>query len=156
MTMMMTRVMIRGASPGRGRRETGSMTVEVAVLTPVIIVMLLVVVALGRVTHARQLVAEAAAAAARAGTLAAGPAGAAAAGQAAAAADLNRSELSCASSSVVVDAGALRPGGEVSATVACTADLSTLVMAGVPGSMTVSGSATSPVESYRDLGGVVP
>ena len=49
------------------------MVIELAILTPFVIVMLLVVVAFGRVTHARSLMDAAAAAGARAASLTSTP-----------------------------------------------------------------------------------
>jgi hypothetical protein len=52
---------------------------------------------------------------------------------------------------VTVDTGAFRPGGRVTAAVSCTADLSAMVLAGLPGTATVQATATAPLETYRDI-----
>jgi Flp pilus assembly protein TadG len=129
------------------------MAVELAILTPLVIVMLLVVVAFGRVTQGRAMVDQAAAAAARSASLAVTPSQARTAAIHDGLDTLTGAGLSCRGASVTVDTSAFRPGGQVSARVACTVDLSAMAMAGVPGTLTLTASATSPLESHRDLGG---
>ncbi len=122
-------------------------------MTPVVIVILLLVVALGRYAHGKQLVEQAAAAAARAASLAA------TAGQAqdralqAASGSLSDAGVSCASMSASVDTSSFRAGGTVTVTVTCAADLSGLTLAGVPGSATMSATGAAPLETYRQYAG---
>ena len=132
------------------------MAVELAILTPFLIAMLLLVVAFGRITHARALVDSAAAAAARSASLTGTPAGAAAAGTSAGRDMLDAAGLACTAPAVDVDTAQLRPGGQVTATVRCTADLSALTLVGVPGEITLSSTAVSPVESHREIAGSAP
>lgn len=134
--------------------DNGLMALELAILAPVILVMLLLVVAFGRVTHGRALVDQSAAAAARAASLAASPGQASADGAQTAQDTLARAGLSCSAASVSVDTGAFRPGGQVTATVRCTADLSELALTGLPGSIALVASATSPIEALRDISGM--
>lgn len=129
------------------------MVIEIAILTPFVVAMLLLVVAFGRITHARTLVDTAAAAGARAASLSPTPGQAAAAGQAAAHDALTAAGLACTGPSVDVDTSAVRPGGQIAVTVHCTADLSTLVLIGVPGTISLSAQAVSPIETHRDLTG---
>jgi Flp pilus assembly protein TadG len=124
---------------------------ELALVAPVFIALLLLVVGFGRVTHGRLLVDQAAAAAARAAALTATPAQAAAAGHAAATGTLDQAGVSCQGVDVSINTTAFQPGGQVSATVSCTADLSGLAVAGLPGSITLHATAHSPLEPYRDL-----
>jgi Flp pilus assembly protein TadG len=137
----------------KSRRDEGLMAVELAILVPLVIVMLLVVVAFGRVTQGRAMVDQAAAAAARTASLAATPSQATADAIREALATLAGAGLSCQGASVSVDTSAFRPGGQVTARVVCTVDLSQMAMAGVPGALTLTASATSPLEDYRDFGG---
>lgn len=132
------------------------MVVELAILTPFVIAMLLLVVAFGRVSHARVLVGGAAFAGARAASLAAAPGQAASDGRAAAIAALATAGLACTGPTVDVDTSALRPGGQVTVTVTCTADLSALTLVGVPGTLALTSRSVSPVETYRDLSGGRP
>lgn len=130
------------------------MALELAILTPLVIVMLLAVVAMGRVTQGRQLVDTAAASAARAASLANAPAQADTAAHTDAADTLTRAGLSCLHNptDVQVDTSDFRPGGQVAVTLTCTVSLARLALAGLPGSITLTATSTSPLEAYRDLG----
>jgi Flp pilus assembly protein TadG len=128
------------------------MVIELAILVPFVIAMLLLVVAFGRVTHARQLVDQAAAAAARAASLAGTPGGAGAQARSASIDTLTDAGLACPNPNVDVDTSALRPGGRVSVTVRCAVDLSAVALIGVPGALTMTATAVSPVETYRETG----
>jgi Flp pilus assembly protein TadG len=143
--------------PHPHRDERGLMSVELAILAPVVIVMLLAVVALGRVTQGRALVDQAAAAAARAASLARSPAQAQTDAVQAAGETLAAAGLSCAAKDVTIELGGFHPGGQVRATVRCDVDLSAMTWRGLPGSLTLTASSTSPLESWRDLpGGPTP
>ena len=146
----------RRAVHGLGvRGDAGLMALELAILTPVVLVMLLVVVAFGRVTHGRALVDQSASAAARAASLAATPGQANADAAQAARATLTSAGLNCTAAGVDVDTSAFRNGGQVAVTVTCTVDLSATAMAGLPGSLAMQASAVSPIEVHRDLTGMV-
>lgn len=135
----------------RRRDDTGLMALEMAILAPLTIVMLLVVVAFGRVTHGRTTVDQAAAAAARAGSLARSPGQADSDGAQAAQDTLAGAGQSCATFSIDIDTTAFRSGGQVTAVVVCTVDLSSLALTGLPGALTLHASATSPIETLRDV-----
>lgn len=131
--------------------DDGLAALELAILTPVLIAMLLLVVGLGRVSHGRQLVDQAAAAAARAAALTNAPGPASAAAQQAAADALNQAGVSCGQLHVDVNTGAFYPGGFVDVTVRCTANLSGLALAGLPGAVTLSVTSRSVLEAHRDF-----
>ena len=124
---------------------------EIVILTPLFIVLILLVAGLGRYSHAEQLTRQAAGAAARAASLTTGGTAATGEGERAARDTLTGLGLSCTSMTVAVDTGAFRPGGQVTATVSCTADLSAMMLAGLPGTATVTATAVAPLETYRDL-----
>jgi Flp pilus assembly protein TadG len=128
------------------------MALELALVAPAFLAMLLLVVGFGRVAYGRQLVDQAAAAAARAASLTGAPTLATAAANTAATSALSRAGVSCRRSSVTVDTSAFRPGGQVAATVRCTADLSGLAIPGFPGTVSLDATAAAPLEPYRDLG----
>jgi Flp pilus assembly protein TadG len=127
------------------------MAVELAILTPVVIAMLLVVVAFGRVTQARQLVDQAAAAGARAASLSASPGQAASEARQSVQDTLSQAGVSCSSAVVDVDTTGFRPGGQVGDRVRCTVDLSAMALIGIPGTLTLTADAQSPIETYRDV-----
>ena len=128
-------------------RDRGSMTTELVVLAPIVIVLLLLVVGLGRYAHGKQLVEQAAAAAARAASLTstAAPSAAAEPTQAAAG-SLADAGVSCTGMTTDVDTGSFRPGGMVTVTITCTADLSDLAMSGLPGTATFTATGRAPLE----------
>lgn len=131
--------------------DRGSSSMELAVLAPIVIALVLLVVAFGRVAHGRQLVESVAWSAARSSSLAVSPAAAADRAQESAQSALADAGLSCASLTATVDTSTFRAGGHVTVTVACTADLSTLAIPGVPGSITLTETASAPLETYRQF-----
>lgn len=135
-----------------GRGDAGFGSLELVIITPVLLVMLLLVVGFGRLTHGRQLVEQAASAAARAGTLDSTPAQASVDARQAAHDVLDQAGVSCSKFDVNVDTSQFAPGGQVSVTVTCTTSLSDLGLVGFPGSKTLSASAASPLEQFREYG----
>lgn len=133
------------------RRQDGFAAVELAILAPFVIVMLLLVVGFGRVSHGRQLVDQAGSAAARAAALTNAPGPASEQAQLAAAVTLAQAGMTCRELQVSVSTGAFYPGGYVDVDVTCRSDLSGLALAGLPGSVTLASSSRSPLETYRDL-----
>ncbi len=125
------------------------MTVELVVLTPVLLIVALMTLVLGRIADARQQVAEAA----RAGAEAAAVLPTAAAAQWGAPADavigLIGSKHTCAHVTVVTDTSHFFPGGYVTVRVTCAVLLSDLGVRGLPGSTSVQASATAPLDPYR-------
>jgi len=132
-------------------RDRGSMTTEFVVLAPIMIVIVLLVVGLGRYAHGKQLVEQAAAAAARAASLTAGSAEAQTRAARAAAGSLSDAGLSCTGITADVDTGSFRPGGVVTVTITCTADLSGLALSGLPGTATVTATGRAPLEAHRQM-----
>lgn len=133
------------------RNERGSAAVELVLVTPVLLVLLLLVVFGGRLAQARAQVDEAARDAARAASLARSPSAAQADGQAAAAATLSERGINCRELDVVIGVDGFAPGGTVTATVTCTADLTDLVGLGVPASRSISAQFREPVDVYRGV-----
>ena len=160
MTSAITTTATRGAwlrarvvGDNGARREDGFAALELTILSSFLIVMLLLVVGLGRVSHGRQLLDQAGAAAARAAALTNAPGQASAVARQAASDTLTQAGLACGQLRVDVDTGAFHPGGYVDVAVRCTADLSGLALAGMPGSVNLTSTSRSPLETYRDLSG---
>ena len=102
--------------PGRLKREeTGSVVAELVLLTPLLILVLLFVVALGRLAGARIDVDGAAAQAARAASIARDPATASAMATQTATAALGSDNVTCAQLSVSTDTAQFQPGEEARA-----------------------------------------
>lgn len=130
-------------------QDRGSASAELALLTPLLILIALLVLLAHRVVSAGMGADAAASAAARAATLERTPAEAHAAAETAAANAVRTHELGCAIYELDLDTGGLEPGATVAVTLTCTADLSDLSGLGVPGSRTIQGTASSVVDSYR-------
>ncbi len=133
--------------PRPSHDDRGSLSLEAALLTPVAILVVLLVAALGHLGRARLSVDAAAQDAARAASLATTRSAAVRDAGLAAAATLRGERISCASLRVTVDLSRYRPGGVVAATVACRTNLAAL---GVPGlrDRQVSARAVVPVDTY--------
>ncbi len=137
----------------RHRRDRGTAAVELAVAAPFLMLIVLVVVAGGRLELARGAVQHAAVDAARAASIARTAEAATSSAAATAEAVLANQGLHCADHQVVVDAGGFGlPVGTratVSATVSCTVPLADLGVPGLPGERTLTATAASPLDTYR-------
>jgi Flp pilus assembly protein TadG len=129
--------------------QRGSASIELVLLTPVLLVLLLLVVAGGRLAGARGAVDAAARDAARAGTIARSPGDARRDALAAAAARLDEGSVGCRDLTVDVDASDFRAGGSVAVTVTCSVDLGDLTLLRVPGARDITSHAVEPVDAFR-------
>ena len=141
----------RWVAARRPAGDRGSSIIELAIVTPIVIVLLLTMVALGRYSENKILVEQASAAAARAASMTSSPGQAGRAAQSAAQDTLSGAGLSCGQMTAAVDTSVFRPGGQVSVTVTCTADLSELALAGVPGSASLTSTSAAPLEAFRQF-----
>ncbi|MGW4784856.1 TadE family protein [Streptomyces sp. NPDC004230] len=135
------------------RQDHGSYALETAVLAPVLIAILLLMVAFGRITDADGAVDAAAHAAARAASLERDPTAAQEAAQDAVTRSLNGDGVTCQTSNVAIDTTGytsdVGTAATVTATISCTADLSDIGMPGLPGAKTLNAQWTSPIDTYR-------
>lgn len=130
-------------------RDRGSASLELVLLTPVLLVLLLFVVMGGRYAQARADVDSAARDAARAGSLERSSAAAIDAAEVAAARGLADRDIVCTDLDVRLDVTNFRPGGDVEATVSCALDLSDLTGLGVPSSVSFESAFSEPVDVFR-------
>lgn len=137
----------------RRDRESGSVTLELAVLTPALILLLGALVLAGRVQVAASAVEHATAAAARAASLERTVEGARAAAQQAVDRETAASDLRCSSTVVQVDpsglAAPLGTAASVTVRASCTVTMADLAVPGLPGTRTLTAEATSAVDRYR-------
>lgn len=133
--------------------EQGSATAELVLVTPLLILILVFVVALGRLTSARIEVDSAAAQAARAASMAWSPQSTNQVARQSAAATLSGDHVTCAHLDVSVDTTEFVPGGSVSVTVSCGVDLSQLTGLDLPTTQTISSEAVSPLDRFRSVAG---
>jgi Flp pilus assembly protein TadG len=129
--------------------DRGASSAELALATPLLVAILLFVVLCGRLVSAQIDLTAAASSGARSGSLSRSEAAARAEAERTARETLAARGVTCRQATVTVDTGGLRPGGAVEVTVSCTVQLSDLVLLRVPGSRTVSVTATSPVDQWR-------
>jgi len=136
----------------RCRDDRGSLTVELVVLTPVLLVVALVTLVFGRITEARQQVVEASRAGAEAAAILPTVGTAQWVGAINAVINLIGRTHTCAHVSIVTDTSRFVAGGVVTVHVTCTVLLSDIAFPGVPGSTVVQASATAPLDPYRSVG----
>ncbi|MGK4593960.1 TadE/TadG family type IV pilus assembly protein [Amycolatopsis sp. w19] len=143
--------MTRHARIGRLWTDTGSVSVDAAVLVPAVILVGLLIIAGARVSSAEQAVDNAATAAARAASIARSPHAAQQAGAAVARDRLGREGITCQEASVSVDASQIAVGraGLVRASVTCRVALSDLALPVPGGTRLITSSFTSPTDPYR-------
>lgn len=144
------------ASRDCARRDRGSAALELVILAPVLLALLGLVIAAGRTTIAQGSVDAAARDAARQASISLTAAQAQAAGQASASAALRQDGLDCVPRVVIDVSGpgagfAVQPGqpASVTAKVSCSVPLADLTLPGLPGSVQLSASFTSPLDIYR-------
>jgi Flp pilus assembly protein TadG len=137
-------------------RDEGGASLEVVILTPVLVLLLGLLVLAGRVALARTSVEQAADEAARSASIARTASGARRAAEDGATRALAEQSLRCSRVDVAVDVdGFAVPVGQparVRATVTCVVALADLALPGFPGSRTVTASAVSPLDTYRERG----
>ena len=139
-----------GARTLSGRRdERGTSAIELTLIAPVLMVILLFVVGLGRMAHARQQIESVAADSARAASLERNTSQSTRAAQLAAVQSLGEAGVACTNLRVDVDLSSYQPGGRVSVTVTCTTQLRDVALAGFPGSRVFSATSIVPIETYR-------
>lgn len=136
--------------------DRGTMALELALLTPLLVAFILVLVGLGRVVEAQSQVDGAARDAARAASLSRTRPGANSAASDAAAqtlSDPGKKKRWCQGApNTIVDFSQWRRGGQVSVTVNCKIDLSGLSLIGFHPTRTMTGTATAPIDTLRRLG----
>jgi TadE-like protein len=134
------------------RDDRASLTVELVVLTPVLLVVVLASLVFGRVVEARQQVVESARAGAEAAAVLPTAGTAQWVGSIDSVVNLLERSHTCARATISVDTSHFVPRGYVTAHVSCLVLLSDVGFPGLPGSTTVSASATAPLDPYRSVG----
>ena len=137
----------------RRNRDRGSAAIEAVIGIPAFGLFLALIILGGRVTIAQQAV-ESAAAAARAASISRTQGQAQTAASAEATTSLRNQSVNCVTTQVRVDtSGFAAPAGtpaSVGATVTCVVNLSDLALPGLPGSRSITATASSPLDTYRE------
>ena len=129
-------------------RERGSAAVELTLLAPLVVLLLLLVVAAGRLVSVRLAVDDAAHQAARTLTVARGPVPAADAAREVAASAL-AGRVNCRQVTVTMGMAPDMAGGSATVTVSCVVQLSDLAGLALPSTRTITGTASSPMDIFR-------
>lgn len=132
--------------------EVGSMTVELVLLVPVVVMFALLAVGFGRYELARQQIIGAARAGAEAAAVVESPSEAPPAAQSAAAPGIQSLGHACVGLEVATDTTHFQPGGFVRVTVSCQVSFSDLLVPGLPGSAVVTAAQSAPIDPYRSVG----
>ncbi|MCP2335231.1 TadE/TadG family type IV pilus assembly protein [Actinomadura rupiterrae] len=130
-------------------RCRGSASAELVLLTPLLMLLVLLAVAAGRLVSAQQKVTDAAHQAARAASSQPGPATADQAAATTARAAIDRAAVSCRHLDTTADTAQFRPGGHITVHVTCTVTLAQLALLHLPGTRTVSATFTAPIDQWR-------
>ncbi|MFF1560970.1 TadE/TadG family type IV pilus assembly protein [Streptomyces sp. NPDC058279] len=141
----------------RLREDRGSESIAAAIVTPLLLMLLCLAIAGGRIVTSGAKIDAAAEDAARAASISRTYSGAQAEASSAAARSLADQGIHCASTSTSVNASGLAvPLGEVgtvTVTISCTVPMSDLLLPGTPGAKTLSSTFTSVVDAYRSREG---
>lgn len=132
--------------------DDGSISLEIVIVAPLLIMLLLLVVGFARVAQANTTVDSAAYAAARAASISRGAGQASTSARAAAQGVLDQEGLKCPASVDVDTSGfATEPGqsASVNVTVTCPVPLGDLSVPGLPGTRVVTSDASSVIDTYR-------
>lgn len=138
-----------GRPTGSRRREAGSAAAELTLLTPLLVLLLLFVIAVGRLVDARLEVDSAARQAARAASAVRDPATAVNRARATATAALAGRGATCRDLAVRVNTTAFHPGGHVTVRMACSVAFGDLALLRMPGQRMVDARFTSPIDVHR-------
>ena len=142
--------MIRTGASRNGRRRLGGVaTLEMTLLMLPVLLLAELGVAGGRHAQAQTYASAAAYSAARAASLAADPDRAQSAAESAAQASVEGAGAACSGVTASTNVSDFVPGGNVTVTVTCQISYSDLLLLPLPGSVTVSGTAVSPVDLFR-------
>lgn len=135
----------------RPRDDRGSVTLELAILAPALLLLLGLLVLAGRVETSLAAVEQAARSAARDASLARTADAAQASARVAAQREL--AESGCVATDVTVDtsgfAAPLGTDASVAVHVSCTITLADLAVPGLPGTRTLTADGVSPLDRYR-------
>jgi Flp pilus assembly protein TadG len=133
------------------REEEGQAIAELVIVAPVLLLVIVLMIGLGRFDSAQGDVEAAARAGVQAAVVQNNPNDAQAQAVAAVASTLGTTGLTCPSPQVSTDTSNFAPGGSVSVTVTCVTSLADVSIPGVPGTKTLSATSVAPVDPYRTV-----
>jgi Flp pilus assembly protein TadG len=135
----------------RERREEGQALAELVIVAPVLLLVILLLVGIGRIESAQGDVESAARAGVQAAVVQADPNGAQAQATAAVTSTLAGAGLTCPSPQISTDTSNFVAGGWVSVTVTCVTSLADVSVPGVPGSKILTATSFAHIDPYRTV-----
>lgn len=132
--------------------ERGSASAELVICAPVLLLLAVVALVIGRLVLEQSQVVDIARSAAEAASIWPTAAQADEAAVLTASYELIHDGLRCIAPVVSVDTGDLVPGGEVRVDITCVVALASVSVPGLPGQVTLHESAVAPIEVYREIG----
>lgn len=132
-----------------GRGERGSVTTEVVLVTPILLLLLGFVVFAGRVGGVQQQVLAAVDEGARAASLRGDVEVARATARERVADNLADAGVLCAQLGVEVDTAAFHPGGRVAVTATCAVELGDVAFPGLPGARSYTATSVEVIDRFR-------
>ena len=136
---------------GRARGEDGSAIAELVIVAPVLLIVIVFMVALGRVDSAQGDVQSAARAGVQAAVVQSDPSDAESQATSAAQGSLAGAGLTCTAPEISVDTSNFVAGGWVSVTVTCVTSLADVSVPGVPGAKTLTATSTAHIDPFRAI-----
>jgi len=133
----------------RMRGEEGQAIAELVIVAPVLLLVVVLMIGLGRIDSAQGDVESAARAAVQAAVVQSDPADAQAQAAAAVTSTLAGAGFTCPSPQITTDTQNFVPGGSVSVTVTCVTSLAGVTVPGLPGSKTLSATSTAHIDLFR-------
>jgi Flp pilus assembly protein TadG len=131
--------------------EEGSAIAELVIVAPVLLIVIVLMVALGRVDSAQGDVESAARAGVQAAVVQSDPSDAETQATTAAEGSLAGAGLACTAPQISVDTSNFVAGGWVSVTVTCVTSLADVSVPGVPGAKTLTATSTAHIDPFRAI-----
>jgi Flp pilus assembly protein TadG len=141
----------RSRAHEEAHREEGQVIAELVIVAPVLLLVIVLMISLGRIDSAQGDVESAARAGVQAAVVQDNPSDAQAQAVAAVASTLGTAGLTCPSPQVSTNTSDFTPGGSVSVTVTCVTSLADVSVPGVPGTKTLSATSFAPIDPYRSV-----
>jgi Flp pilus assembly protein TadG len=136
----------------RVRGEEGQAIAELVIVAPVLLLIVVLMVALGRIDSAQGDVESAARAGVQAAVVQTDAADAQTQAASAVTSTLAGAGLTCPSPQITTDTSDFVAGGSVSVSVTCVTSLADVSVPGMPGSKTLSATSVAHIDQFRTVG----
>ena len=133
--------------------EEGSAIAELVIVAPILLIVVVLMVALGRVDSAQGDVESAARAGVQAAVVAPDASDAQTQASTAAQSSLSGAGLTCTAPQISVDTSNFVAGGWVSVSVTCVTSLADVSVPGAPGAKTLSATSSAHLDPFRAVAG---